>query len=175
MRFSITDYAAFAVMDAVWKMTPPRNDVSAHMDWLAVAKLEDLPFNAACNEIIRLIDDAKKRAAVEARDAVKAKAVPAALQSEAPASTAAEAPDKTLLGSDKFDALVDIGGVPVAIGDIVPAAQTASGMSPKEWNDAPQGDRDIFIQIEIDARRENVKKVAEQGPTTPAPTENAGA
>lgn len=57
-----------------------------------------------------------------------------------------------LVGSDNFDAQVQIGDSKVALGDIVAAAQLASGHPAAVWNKLEPAQRDELIQAEIDRR-----------------------
>ena len=150
MKIDIVGYATFAVMDHVWKQTPPRTDVSAFMDWKAVQRLDDAPFNMAMNEVTRLIAEAQRRSAIHARD--MAKALKAA-ETEAAVTGAVVVPEDVLIGSDKFDAVIDIDGHKVQLGEIVRAAQEDSGATVDEWNALPQEDRDALIQGVIDEAR----------------------
>jgi hypothetical protein len=61
--------------------------------------------------------------------------------------------DQVLIGSDKFDAHVDIGGVPVQLGELVAGAQQRSGISVHAWNELGQPFRDALIEGEIRFQR----------------------
>lgn len=57
-----------------------------------------------------------------------------------------------LVGSDKFEASYKIGGETVPLGDLVLAAQAASGHPVKVWNGLPPDQREPLIQAELDRR-----------------------
>lgn len=55
-----------------------------------------------------------------------------------------------LIGSDSFDAILNVGGKDVQLGDVVARAFAASGMSADEWNALGAEDRDDLIEAELD-------------------------
>lgn len=78
------------------------------------------------------------------------------------------AEDNMLIGSDKFDAMVDIGGGATAqLGSIVANAQAASGLNVREWNALDGDDRDQYIEAAIVAMKRSVEEAPK---TEPLPT-----
>lgn len=64
----------------------------------------------------------------------------------------------SLVGSDAFEANLQIGGETVQLGDIVAAAQAASGHPAEVWNKLEADQRDPLIQAEIDRRTKAAEK-----------------
>lgn len=63
-------------------------------------------------------------------------------------------PIKALLGSDAFDAVIDLGeGRAVQLGDVVRDAQAATELSVDDWNALEQPWRDAAIAEAIEKRR----------------------
>lgn len=55
----------------------------------------------------------------------------------------------TLVGSSNFDAVLDVAGKQVQLGDVVAAAHQASGLSVEEWNALTEPERDDLIEAEL--------------------------
>lgn len=65
-----------------------------------------------------------------------------------------------LLGSDEFEATYNFGGDDIQLGDIIAAAQQASGHDAHAWNGLEQGERDTLIQAELARQSEAAGKPA---------------
>lgn len=55
----------------------------------------------------------------------------------------------TLVGSSNFDAVLEVAGKQVQLGDVVAAAHAASGMTVEEWNALTEPERDDLIEAEL--------------------------
>jgi len=169
VKIDYAAYATFAVMDAVWKQTPPRTDISEFMDWDAAQSLDGAPFNDAMNEITKLVAEAQRASAIYHRDMAKMEKIYEQEQAEE-AATAAPASAPLLLGSTKHPGQIDIGGEQVELGEIAAFAFEQSGATVDEWNALPQADRDVLIDAVIDEARSDAK--ADAAPQQPAETVN---
>ena len=66
------------------------------------------------------------------------------------------APPVILIGSDSFPDQWNFDGTIVTLGDVVSAAQLASGFAPEEWNELEDADRDDLITQALERRKDEL-------------------
>lgn len=58
---------------------------------------------------------------------------------------------QAVIGSDKFGSEFVIGDTKLSLGDLVAAAHSDSRLSVEDWNQLPQDERDLYLQVKLEA------------------------